>query len=248
MATPEEPAEKTPRYPSYEVLLATQQWVRPSRDSGQLLFWTLDGPLTSAISVMPSPSTPEGPLEPYYDQARATWHPIAHLPITEPKVSSISVRVYQLDEWITVWCEEHEHHSDLDDAADIGDDEVEWTTVTTEDETPQRELIKCCGTYRPGSNSSFGIVVKPSNMAQDAGFVTVHDVLETVHPWLMELKWEIGTAMAILDGAGDEPVGLDGGFVVNSNAFESLVIERKEEWMALKRGAKGPREVHISAS
>lgn len=53
------PAGTHPPYPTYETLLAAEEWVRPAPTSGQLLFWPLDGPLTSAISIMSSPSTPE---------------------------------------------------------------------------------------------------------------------------------------------------------------------------------------------
>lgn len=243
MATPQEPTETQARYPSYEALLEAQQWVRPAPNSGQLLFWTLKGPWTSAISVMPGPSSPAGPLEPYYNQDNKSWHPISHLSITEPKVSSITARVYQMDEWDAMWCEEHEEHADPDDD-EGGNDDVEWTAEVSDDGTTERELIKCCGEVRPRERG-LSVTVKPSRAGDDA-FVTVHDFLEVVHPWLMSLKNEILTAKGILEG-NDGPLGNDMELMVNANGLESLMIESKEEWMALK-ARNSVRTINISAS
>jgi hypothetical protein len=192
---------------------------------------------------MPSPSTPNGPLEPYYNQASDTWHPVAQLPITEPKVSSITVRVYQLEEWDSAWCEEHWEHTDPDSEEGMNDG-VEWSIVELDDGTTEPELLRCCGTMRRGGKN-FSVMAKPT-VAGEEGFVTVHDFLKVVHPWLMGLKREILTAKGILDG-DDQPLRNETELMVNSNGFESLMIERKDEWIGFKRRTP-VRVINISAS
>ena len=215
MATSQEPTETQAPYPSYNTLLAEQQWVRPAPNSGQLLFWALEGPLTKAVFVMHSPSSPDGPLESYYNQDNDSWHPISRLPITQPKVSSITVRVYELDEWDVACREEHED-PDADQDANDGAD-----------------------------RQDFSVTVKPTGTGNEA-FVTVHDFLEVVHPWLMSHKQDILTAKGMLEGS-DQPLEDDTELMVNANGFESLMIERKEEWMAFKKKTLA-RTINISAS
>ncbi|KAL3421701.1 hypothetical protein PVAG01_05857 [Phlyctema vagabunda] len=243
MAAPRAPAETYPPYPSYDELLAAQQWVRPALNSGQLLFWTLDGPLTSAVSVMPSPSTPDRPLEPYYNQASDNWHPVAWLPITEPKVSSITVHVYQLEEWESAWCDQHWEHTDPDSEEDMQDG-VEWTILELHDGTTEPDLLRCCGTMRP-RGKNFSVMAKPTVHGEE-GFVTVHDFLTVVHPWLIGLKTEILAAKGTLEGH-DQSLSNQTELMVNSDGLESLMIERKDEWIDFKR--RNPvRVIKISAS
>lgn len=212
MATPQEPAETQPPYPSYETLRAAQKWVRLAPNSGQLLFWTLNAPLKQAISVMTSPSSPEGPLEPYYNQGDDSWHSISRLSITQPKISAVTVRVYQLDEW------------DAAENEDQDNDEDEKVWVGREE---------------------FGVTVKPT-AAGDEAFVTVHDFLEVVHPWLMKLRKDILNAKGMLEGH-DQPLPDDTELMVNANGLECLMIEGKEEWIAHKK--KTPvRSINISVA
>lgn len=212
MATPQEPAETQPPYPSYETLRAAQKWIRLAPNSGQLLFWTLNAPLKQAISVMASPSSPGGPLEPYYNQDDDSWHPISRLSITQPKISAVTVRVYQLDEW------------DAGENEDQDDDEDEKIWVGKEE---------------------FGVTVKPT-AAGDEAFVTVHDFLEVVHPWLMKLRKEILNAKGMLEG-NDQPLADDTELMVDANGLECLIIEEKEEWIAHKK--KPPvRSINISVA
>ncbi|KAF9877966.1 hypothetical protein CkaCkLH20_04542 [Colletotrichum karsti] len=46
-----------PQLPSYETLQAAQQWVRLTPEAGRL-FWTLEAPLTEAVSAMRSEYNP----------------------------------------------------------------------------------------------------------------------------------------------------------------------------------------------
>ncbi|KFY11182.1 hypothetical protein V492_04604 [Pseudogymnoascus sp. VKM F-4246] len=53
--------------------------------------------------------------EPYFQQTSdgsGTWHAVSKMPLTEPKIPSITVSDYDLDLWKNFWLEEHEQHSE----------------------------------------------------------------------------------------------------------------------------------------
>ncbi|KAK8052254.1 hypothetical protein PG993_003639 [Apiospora rasikravindrae] len=181
------------------------------------LFWTLQGPFTSAITVMPKDWRTKGsePRELYYIQEGSTpaddsddavtidttttiLHPIAYAPLTEPKIGSITVSVYPLDMWEQQWLESHEDHADPDNEhcgecvfgrlpADYEGDEG--------DPDSEEELLRCCDTDRP--TGKWRLTVQPADT--EAGFVTVHDYLSAVHPWLMSLRGQIVQADNVWD-------------------------------------------------
>jgi hypothetical protein len=89
-----------PLYPTYEALIkegrhGTSMLVGLS-PSAQRLFWSLSGPLTTSTSIMLSPHNPDS-LEPHFQPGTSTWYAISQSPLTEPKVSSITVQVYELE-------------------------------------------------------------------------------------------------------------------------------------------------------
>ena len=95
------------------------------------------------------------------------------------------------------------------------------------DDEGQGSLLMCCGEISPlGKDAS--VVVKPS-VGGEMGFVTVHDYLEVVHPWLVGLREDL--VAAIVEQYGEQ---LAGGteLVVNLNAVEDLMVEPKGESLA----------------
>lgn len=74
-------------------------------EEARRLFWNLQGPLASAISVLHISRDEKIPREPYAKQTSAgtELHPIAHTALTEPKVSSLSVVVQELEDWADDW-------------------------------------------------------------------------------------------------------------------------------------------------
>lgn len=51
--------------------------------------------------------------EPYFEQTSdgsGNWHAVSKMPLSEPKVSLITVSVHDLDLWEEFWLEEHEQH------------------------------------------------------------------------------------------------------------------------------------------
>ena len=92
----------------------------------------------------------------------------------------------------------------------------------------------CCGTQRP-RGKAFSVVVKPS-ASSGKEFVTLHDYLSTVHPWLMSLREDILGAMGILD---DEPLAAETKIMVDYSAPESLDMYKEAEWIGLTRKLPG---------
>ena len=123
-----------PPYPPLAALRAAQQSVQPSAAGGKLLFWPLDGPTleTSGLAVMAGPTNPDV-RAPYYNAATGVWHPVSQLPISKPRVSSITVRVTELEDWEGNWEGTHCDHvagEEGDDSGGVGS-------------------IECCGMERP---------------------------------------------------------------------------------------------------
>jgi hypothetical protein len=91
--------------PSFEAACATHQQVVFTHDARRL-YWTLGGPLVSAISVMDNNYwDPDTPLEPHclHVEPESSWSFVAQSPLTERKMSSVNVSVEQLDDWEDRW-------------------------------------------------------------------------------------------------------------------------------------------------
>ncbi|KAH8812143.1 hypothetical protein F5884DRAFT_784533 [Xylogone sp. PMI_703] len=220
--------------PSFEALRNSQQHIRLSPDA-QSLFWSLDGPLTSSIWIMESARNPDS-LEPYCRQTTGTdtdWHPASQSPLTEPKVSSVTVTVYDLELWEDQWLDVHRDHADPEGGDENGDG-VEFGELPDynpdEDEEGPEHLLMCCGTKRPRGKAA-RLVVKPT--ASGNGFLTIHDYVSAVHPWLMSLREDLLAAMAVWD---DEPLPSETKLMVNYTALDRLKMYEREEWISLKRG------------
>jgi hypothetical protein len=88
----------TSSYPSYNALRKAHQPVRISL-AAQRLYWTFQGPLSTAVTVMDEDQNPDAPREAYFSQTLAgtSWHSVAQEAFTEPKVSSITVTIDALE-------------------------------------------------------------------------------------------------------------------------------------------------------
>jgi hypothetical protein len=83
------------RTPSFEAACARHQQVVFTHDARRL-YWTLNGPLVNAIFVMDNDNyDPDTPLEPYCLHAgpKSSWSSVAQSPLTELKISSVTVSV-----------------------------------------------------------------------------------------------------------------------------------------------------------
>ncbi|KAL2184989.1 hypothetical protein L209DRAFT_755910 [Thermothelomyces heterothallicus CBS 203.75] len=236
-------------YPTYEALWAAAgTTVDGAPNSAKLLFMPVQGTVRSAIEVLSNPGDPDTRTA-YYDQAAGTYHPVSALPISEPKVSSITVHVSELEDWEENWLNVHKKHSEPD-APDAfpdakwgrlsggggGGDEDDDEDEDEDDDDDEPQLLRCCKQDRPrGKNAK--LTIRPSKAwdGRDGGFVTVHDYVSALHPWLVRLRGDILGAMGTADGL-DEPLGNEMDLVVNCDALHSLMMEPRTSWIGHRKG------------
>jgi hypothetical protein len=184
MATAQSSQADEPPYQSYRELRSDHLPVSFSPDGAQRLFWPFDGVFPTAISVMKTPHSPDS-LEPYFQpdtgvSGSGTWHEIAQLPLTKPKVSSVVASVYDLEQWEQAWLEWHREHTAGDAQyvtyGDLSDEDRPYPSEMKEDggwesDSDTEFLVRCCGDDRPLRKAA-KLIVKPS---AGKDFVTVHD-------------------------------------------------------------------------
>ena len=162
--------------PSYEELRRNHVFPFNKRATGRLL-WYVEGPLQENVFVLGEDSDPTGPREPYAQQLISNdiqWHAISKEPLPEPNISSITVRIYALDLYPDDWEDSHHRHMDCDSAMSV-----------YEERGGKKTLIDCCGEHRPADH--IPLLVKASSQP----FITVHDYVTAVHPWILSLRHEI---------------------------------------------------------
>jgi hypothetical protein len=210
-----------PRYPTLADLRVAHQAVLPSAAGGKLLFWPLDGltPETSGLAVMAGPTSPDA-RAPYYHAATGAWHPVSQLPVSEPRVASITVRVSELQDWEGNWEDVHCEH-------------VAGEEVGIEGEAGGDQ---CCGTARPVGMRDVSVVVTGTGGGDGGGggFVTVHDYVTVVHPWLMGLRSGILGALGTLNGE-DAPLPAETELMVSCNALDDLMMHTRADWIRLTK-------------
>ncbi|OBT82859.1 hypothetical protein VE02_08560 [Pseudogymnoascus sp. 03VT05] len=239
MATSQSGQSDEPPYRSYNELRSDHVHVLFS-PATKRLFWPLDGVSPTAISVMKTPRSPSD-LEPYFQlDARGsgggTWHEISQVPLTEPKVSSVEVSVYDLDQWEFDWIEWHRDHAggEFDPEyvtyGDLSDEDRPYANDqkeggSWEEDSDTEFLVKCCGEDRPLRKRGIKLVVTHS-----AGnrFVTVHDYVSAVHPWLMNLREDILKAKTVARPQPYNALAPTEWMVKNGPELE---IEEKEGWI-----------------
>ncbi|KAM6513792.1 hypothetical protein FALCPG4_015005 [Fusarium falciforme] len=205
--------------PSFNQLFLSGQGPR-ANDAVKRLFWILEGPLESSIFVLDDPAQPEGPRQPYFQQTLAgtTWHPVSQEPMTTAGVSSITVKARSpLDDWQASWKDEHRH-------ADPDDEDCVFEEAIAEDGWVYDRLLRCCGEDLPPKAPS--LVVE----ASDKPYVTVHDYLTAVHPWLLPLRQNILSAMSVFNPV---PAGIK--LVVDCTSVDGVNIREEGEWIRGRR-------------
>lgn len=195
--------------PSYEERARVQDPVLVSADA-RCIRWTLNSPLEAAISVAGDYSfDPDEVPKPYYrspygDDKEPTWHPFSQSPLTEPKVSSLRLHVDPLDDWDYYWMENHEGHTDPAGTYDPA--QVLYGPLVDADEYEKRDgdkhLLLCCGMERRRGKKT-DVVVKATG-----NFVTIHDFISVVHPYLMARRDEDLEAMDEDPAGGTGPTRL----------------------------------------
>ncbi|GAM91154.1 hypothetical protein ANO11243_092010 [Dothideomycetidae sp. 11243] len=164
--------------------------------------WRLFGPLSDCVEIAQDARDPSSISRPF-----STTDPIASLPATEPPVSSVMVKVDDLEEGPGLFLDLHYGHADASE---------EWTRapLPTDEDIKQamlrlfkwgdddrgNVLTRCCGVRRPCDGPKLTVT------ATNHPFVTVADYVTTLHPWLQSLKDDILYSRGILD---DQPLSPD---------------------------------------
>lgn len=221
--------------------------------------WALNGPLETSISVVQCGRVfdPEEVPEPYYlgdkedhEGGPACWHSISRSPLSEPRVSSVKVVVDPLDEWDRFWMDVHEGHTDPDATYDPAEVLYEPLPPAERDANLEdKKLLRCCGEDRPLGKES-DLIVRGTG---EGGFVTIHDFLSVVHPYLLSRRDEILEAMELDGGrSGKRPFERETKLMVMWLNPGYLDIQTEYEWMrsskafSKKRGAGGRNIVPVS--
>ncbi|KAK3904826.1 hypothetical protein C8A05DRAFT_13332 [Staphylotrichum tortipilum] len=172
-------------------------------DPGRRLFWTLQGALDSAISVLGEDCNPDGPREPYLRaENNNLHHPIGDEPITTRPYVTLTVTEENIDGWRDEW------------------DDINYEGF---DEDIRPSAADLPPTFEP-------VVVTASN----GEFVSVHDYVTVVHPWLMARREQILRARHVADDHYTPGVVEERMLVVVQNA-EMIVAEDEQEWLATLR-------------
>ncbi|KAK4032100.1 hypothetical protein C8A01DRAFT_41457 [Parachaetomium inaequale] len=197
---------------SCESVRDTSQRARPSLDFF-CLRWFLSGPLSTQIKVLSSVVDAESLQTPYQTDS-TSFHPISACPISDPPVSSITVTADVLNGWAGDW--EDAHHNHTHGRGDF---------ATQPDGTGL--LMRCCGEDRPGPGPSLTVA------ASRQEFVTIHDFVMAVHPWLLALEPDIRAAYGVFHSVPlapefdilVHPVGLSPLFLLNSKYAHPAALE-----------------------
>ncbi|KXH40423.1 hypothetical protein CSIM01_10171 [Colletotrichum simmondsii] len=138
------------------------------------LFWTLNGPLESAIQVTPNRYYEPGDvMEPYFRPVSAeesasglepSWHPVSQESLMAPPVTTITVRVEALDEWEQLWAELNRYC--------VAD-------TLTDPNRPRAKDVQL-------------------EVTTAGTFLTIHEYVSAVHPWLMGMRERILDALGKL--------------------------------------------------
>ncbi|KAH7184951.1 uncharacterized protein B0J16DRAFT_319752 [Fusarium flagelliforme] len=180
------------------------------------LLWYFDESLEDSIFVLDNKWDPSGPRQPYAQRSPSgdiVWHPISEEPLTDPTISCIDVRSSELYWWPDDWSESHRH----------ADPDFDWCVFEFAEEGVRGRLLECCGEVRPQDHVPLRVE------ASTRPYVTVHDYLAAVHPWILNLREKIlsvtWSALPPDDGSR---------VVLNYNGIDSVSLTSEKSWNFLK--------------
>lgn len=217
--------------PTFEAARAAGRYAIFTNDFYRL-YWTLIGPLDSAIFVMSDQYyDPQSPLVPYCDKTGASpaWHSVSQAPLTDFKISAINVSLECLDDWENQWMEIHDEHGENARLFPESGWSAQFGPRSNDDNASDSEkehgtLLRCCGEDRP-FNMNQSLMVKAAG-----DFVTVHDYVSVVHPWLIGLRQQILRAAGNLEEL--EPLPQDTKLMVDYvwASPHLLNVSEEEQW------------------
>ncbi|KAM7218627.1 hypothetical protein V8F06_005946 [Rhypophila decipiens] len=191
----------TALFPSWEFLKADRQPPDVPLDSLRIRWKAFDSPtdrdLASAIRVAANARDP--PSE--NDEPFSSLHPISSMLLTDPPISSITVRLDDLETHEENWVHDHIPHwdtavwEDVDgpEQGDIDPDDEELDDVNADppgqdlrQQGKRRRLVRCCNRDRPAPPAPLTI-----HATDNAKGVTIHDYVVAVDAYLQSHRREI---------------------------------------------------------
>jgi len=205
----QDPSAPASPLPSFEELKSQGTYAKIREDVCRLR-WVLDGPLETAITVMPQPyHEPDATCEPYFQSspagAASNWHSISQSSFLEPPVSSCTISVRELDDWAFNWEQMHvDHAEDFDD---------------------EGAVISCCGEQAP-EEKEVRLTVKATG-----DFLTIHDYVTQVHPWLLGMRQDLLVAVGVTEDFDNKPLPGTTRFFVYPNANVEVFVLLEKAWL-----------------
>lgn len=181
------------------------------------IFWRFQEPLETSVSVLPADLNPDGPREAYFQNTDDGYelHAISKEPLTDKSLTFIAVKSWELHEWPNSFYELHYEHDDLGSGDEDEDDE--------QDEDSQ---WRCSGCGEMSPKKHEPLIVKASEKL----YVTVHDFVTAVHPWLMGLRDEMQQARKELE---TPPLGDN--MLVDAVDPRFVHLKDEQKWLAYGR-------------
>ncbi|KAK4033537.1 hypothetical protein C8A01DRAFT_49915 [Parachaetomium inaequale] len=168
------------------------EWIlRLVSTAGKRLFWRLNGALEGAIQVAPSEYyEPGAVMEPYFGPDGSP-HPVSQASLLEPP-SPVTVRIQCIDAWEQDWADQHWRCHD----ATPSDLYPRRLGPCPGDETFDLNiyLLECCGQKRPWAYDT------QLQVTAQGEFLTVHEYVSAVHPWLMAMRDTLLDVLDKMDG------------------------------------------------
>ena len=132
-------------------------------------------------------------MEPYFGPDGSP-HAVSQASLLEPPVSSATVRIGCIDNWDQAWAAQHWPCGELDWNAP--DQNPGRLGPRPDDETrdPNLLVVECCGQKRPWAYDT------QLQVAAQGEFLTVHEYVSAVHPWLMTMRDTLLDVLGKLDG------------------------------------------------
>ncbi|KAK4033098.1 hypothetical protein C8A01DRAFT_40457 [Parachaetomium inaequale] len=208
------------------------EWVlRLISTAGKRLFWRLNGPLEGAIQVAPSEYyEPGAVMEPYFGPD-GSLHPVSQASLMEHPVSSHTVRVQCIDVWEQDWADRHWRCHD----APVNDLYPRRLGPRPDDETfdPNIYVLECCGQKRPWAYDTY------LQVTAQGEFLTVHEYVSAVHPWLMAMRDTVLDVLGKMDGQSKWPPETK--LAVLYLGPGPLCIDHEDKWARWHRKPPVPR-------
>jgi len=173
-----------------------EEWgFRDISTASKRLLWRLNGALEDAIQVAPSGYYEPGVFDSMelYFRPDGSLHPVSQESFMEHPVSSFTVRIQCIDTWEHDWEQQHRHCLDVP----MNRQYPRLLGPRPDDETndPNRfYVLECCGQKRPWAYDT------QLQVAAQGDFLTVHEYVSAVHPWLMAMRDTLLDVLGKKDG------------------------------------------------